>query len=49
MLDQSKPAAKTLNSVKEAQKFMVFDDVTIIGFFNHPEGALFDAFIEVDL
>uniref|UniRef100_A0A915ETN3 Protein disulfide-isomerase n=1 Tax=Ditylenchus dipsaci TaxID=166011 RepID=A0A915ETN3_9BILA len=46
MIEQSMDAAKELMSVKEAQKFMAFDDVTIIGFFNHPEGALFEAFIE---
>ncbi|KAI1717324.1 thioredoxin domain-containing protein [Ditylenchus destructor] len=46
MLEQSKPAAKELKTVKEAQKFMAFDDVTIIAFFNAAQGPLMDAFTE---
>lgn len=46
MLEQSTAAAKELNSVKDVQKFMRTDDVTVIGFFEAPQGNLFDAFNE---
>ena len=46
MLDQAKPAAIELKSVKEAKRFMVYDDVTIIGFFEYPDGQLYEAFVE---
>jgi protein disulfide-isomerase A4 len=44
MLDQAKPAAKELKSVKEAQRLFSKDDVTIIGFFATTDSASFQAF-----
>lgn len=46
MIDQSKPAAVELKNLKETKNFMAFDDVTIIGFFEQPEGQLYDSFVE---
>uniref|UniRef100_A0A914H4U7 Protein disulfide-isomerase n=1 Tax=Globodera rostochiensis TaxID=31243 RepID=A0A914H4U7_GLORO len=46
MLNQAKPAANRLNSVKEAHKFMSSSDVTIIGFFPSESGALYEAFVD---
>ncbi|KAE9555366.1 hypothetical protein FO519_001448 [Halicephalobus sp. NKZ332] len=44
MLDQSKPAAKPVKTVKEAQRLMLKDDVTIIGFFATEESRTFESF-----
>lgn len=46
MVQQSKPAAVQLKSIKEVQKFSVFNDVTIIGFFEAAQGKFFDSFID---
>uniref|UniRef100_F1L1D5 Protein disulfide-isomerase n=1 Tax=Ascaris suum TaxID=6253 RepID=F1L1D5_ASCSU len=43
MLEQAKPAAKKLNTVKETQRFFKKDDVTILGFFSDEHSKLFDA------
>ena len=44
MLEQSRPAAKPLKTVKEAQRLMLKDDVTIIGFFATEESRTFESF-----
>lgn len=47
MIDQAKPAAVFLNSVKEVKKFTSFADITIIGFFDSAKGKFHDSFIDV--
>uniref|UniRef100_A0AC34Q5G3 Protein disulfide-isomerase n=2 Tax=Panagrolaimus sp. JU765 TaxID=591449 RepID=A0AC34Q5G3_9BILA len=44
MLEQSKPAARPIKTVKEAQRLMLKDDVTIIGFFATEESRTFESF-----
>ncbi|VDM39184.1 unnamed protein product [Toxocara canis] len=44
MIEQAKPAAKKVSSVKEAQRLFKKDDVTILGFFSDERSKLFDAF-----
>lgn len=47
MKEQSKPAYTELKSVKEAQKFMSQEDVTIVGFFDkQSDEKLLDSFKE---
>ncbi len=47
MKEQAKPAAKELKSAKEIQRFMVQDDVTIVGFFDSTEGnKLWENFVD---
>lgn len=46
MLEQAKPAAKFLGSVKEVQTFMASADVSIVGFFASENGALYEAFVD---
>lgn len=46
MLEQAKPAARKLESVKEAQRIMSKDDVTIIGFFATVDSKLFENFAD---
>lgn len=44
MLEQSKSAAQEVRTVSEARKFMLEDDVTIIGFFASLDSVQFQAF-----
>uniref|UniRef100_A0A0N5AJ78 Protein disulfide-isomerase n=1 Tax=Syphacia muris TaxID=451379 RepID=A0A0N5AJ78_9BILA len=44
MIEQSKPAAHKLQTIKEAQRYMQKQDITIIGFFASDESKLFEAF-----
>uniref|UniRef100_A0A914WED8 Protein disulfide-isomerase n=1 Tax=Plectus sambesii TaxID=2011161 RepID=A0A914WED8_9BILA len=46
MMEQSKPAARKLDSVKDAQRMMSKDDVTIIGFFATDDSKLFENFAD---
>jgi protein disulfide-isomerase A4 len=46
MLQQAKPAAKPLKTVKAAQRLFSKDDVTIIGFFATEESKSYEAFTE---
>ncbi|VDO24938.1 unnamed protein product [Onchocerca flexuosa] len=43
MLEQSEPALRKITSVKEAQRFMRKDDVTVIGFFSNEKAELLDS------
>uniref|UniRef100_A0A7E5A0H4 Protein disulfide-isomerase n=1 Tax=Panagrellus redivivus TaxID=6233 RepID=A0A7E5A0H4_PANRE len=46
LLEQSKPAARPLKTVKEAKRIFHKDDVTIIGFFATEDSKSFEAFSE---
>jgi len=46
MLEQARPAAKHLKTIKEAQRIFLKDDVTIIGFFATEDSRSFEAFKE---
>jgi hypothetical protein len=44
MMEQAKPAARKLDTVKDAQRLMSKDDITIIGFFATDESKQFENF-----
>ncbi|GMS89584.1 hypothetical protein PENTCL1PPCAC_11759 [Pristionchus entomophagus] len=46
MVDQSAPAAKKLNGLKEVDRWMDKNDVTIIGFFATEDGPSFEAYAD---
>ncbi|CAB3403430.1 unnamed protein product [Caenorhabditis bovis] len=46
MLEQSKPAAKKLEKLRDVERFMSKDDVTIVGFFATEDSSAFEAFAD---
>ncbi|KAF8358966.1 hypothetical protein PRIPAC_93961 [Pristionchus pacificus] len=44
MVDQAAPAAKKLNGLKEVERWMDKNDVTIVGFFATEDGSSFEAY-----
>ncbi|VDK55701.1 unnamed protein product [Anisakis simplex] len=47
MIEQSKPAAKKLDTIKEAQRIFLRTDVTIVAFLSGERSKLFDAFSDM--
>ncbi|KAK0417508.1 hypothetical protein QR680_013052 [Steinernema hermaphroditum] len=44
ILEQAKPSAQELNSVKQVQRLQSRDDIAVVGFFASEESPLFEAF-----
>lgn len=49
MIEQAKPAARNLNTIKEVQRFMQKADVTVIGFFRDENSNLIDPLKEAGI